>query len=183
MADCPLTTDNIQTIAPTECIGNSLNVINTNFSNLREAICNNFQTLDTANTDLENLTSLVYSLSGVVTPGAARAWVKFDSTRDDSGTAASTSTNRYIYSSYNISTVYRSNLPLYSGKPGYRITFTTPFSLATYAVIATSSEFADGNTYTWCQPMNYTKNFVDLAIHSSPSTNLATPTHVSVVVF
>lgn len=50
---CP-STSQILTIQPTECIGNSLNTINTNFTNLRLAACDNQTQITTLNSLLVN---------------------------------------------------------------------------------------------------------------------------------
>jgi hypothetical protein len=185
---CP----NVTSIKSTECIGNSLPTINDNFAALKNAACDNYSTITTFNSNILDLNTKITSLSSQI-PGIAKAWVKFDGTRDaatpssPNGTSSTAATNRFIYSSYNIDYVYKAtttNTPTTSAgdyriyfKPG---TFTTP----NYAVIGTSSERKGIINYGWLQPYTYNTSFVGVRIHAPiwPG-DVVDPTHISVAIF
>jgi hypothetical protein len=165
----PSTTD----ILPTECIGNSLGTINLNFLNLRDSAVNNDSLITTLSSQITTLTNNILSLSSVAIPGAAKAWVKFngDSPFSNQG-------DRFIYSFYNISTVFK------KGKGDYRINFATPFTNTNYAVIGTSSEESGlAGLFGWLQPYAYTAGYVDVRVHTNTITDLADPEHISIVVY
>lgn len=65
-----------------------------------------------------------------------RAWVNFDGTRDASGAASTSNTNRFIRASGNVASVLR------NGAGDYTITFTTAMLDANYATAA----FAGNNS-------------------------------------
>jgi hypothetical protein len=58
----------ISIIQSNECIGNSLAVINDNFTNLREGICNNIDNITTIENNITNLTTQLINLSSISTP-------------------------------------------------------------------------------------------------------------------
>jgi hypothetical protein len=73
----------VQTIQPTQCIGDSLPVINNNFNNLNNSVC----TLDTRTTEISgkisagiteyyNESTFIYSANtgGLITPGLSNQW-------------------------------------------------------------------------------------------------------------
>jgi hypothetical protein len=94
---CPSTT----IIDPREYIGNSLDTINRNFTNLLSGICDNIDRIDTLALSASQLTNTTTIISNVITQGAAKAWVRFDGTRDSIGDF-DLEGGRKIYSSYNI---------------------------------------------------------------------------------
>ena len=117
----------IKTIPDTQCIGDSLGTINDNFSNLNVGINNN----------TTSITSLSSQYSNTL-PGVSDAWVVFDGTKNEAGTSVLGTTNRYIKSQYNVSSVYRNS------KGNYTITFITPMNNANYAVAGLNSAGAAG---------------------------------------
>jgi hypothetical protein len=104
--------------------------------------------------------------------------LKFDGTRDTTGAVTEFLTDRFIYSSYNISSVFKK-------KTGdYRIYFQTPFPTRDYVVTGTSSETLSlGGDYTWLQPYTYTTTFVDVRVHGNNITDTVDPRNVSIVIF
>jgi hypothetical protein len=68
-----------------------------------------------------------------------RAWVNFDATRDFTGATNTNTTNRFIRSAGNVSSVLR----VTSGE--YNIIFTIPMSDTGYAIAGTSNQAVDGN--------------------------------------
>jgi hypothetical protein len=171
---CP----NVSIIQSNECIGNSLAGINDNFASLSEGICDNINEITRIESDITNLTTQLNALSSLVTPGAAKAWVVFDATRNTANTVT-TLGNRLIRNSYNVSSVLK-----YSTTPGlFEITFTTPFINTNYGVIATCSEKAAGSgNFVWAQPSLRDTNFVQLYIRSINASDIADPGYVSIIV-
>lgn len=174
---CPILTT-IQTIPREECLGNSLSRINDNFTNLKNQSCNNYSRLEDIDANILNLQTLYSNLSSVVMPGISKAWVKFDGARDTAGQVTDFLTDRFIYSSYNISTVYK------KGTGDYRIFFQTPFTSSTYVAVGTSSETLSlGGQYTWLQPYTYATTFMDARIHSNTLTDRVDARHISIIFF
>jgi hypothetical protein len=177
MADCPFT---VQNIDKTECIGNSLAKINNNFSELKTDACQNFSTIETLQANIQNLDSRIIALSGITVPGVAKAWVKFDGTRDTSNPpiVSTLNTNRFIYSSYNIVTAYRKSAG------DYRITFTTPMPNNRYILLGTSSQKqASTGLFTWLQPYRYTTTYADVRVTSINAASVVDAEHISIVVY
>lgn len=178
---CP----SVTTINRTECIGNSLDTINSNFTNLKIAACDNYNTITSLNANILALNTRITSLSSQV-PGIAKAWVKFDGTRDTNGVPSTFATPRYIYNSYNIDNVLKvttTDTPTTSAGD-YRIYFKPNlFSTTNYAVIGTSNE-AKNISYSWLQPYSYAKDFVSVRVHSPTyQGDVVDPAHVSVAIF
>jgi hypothetical protein len=128
-------------IPATDCIGNSLATINSNFSTLFADIQNLQQSIAT-----------IQSQSYV-----AKAWVCFDGTTKGN--------TLKIKSSYNVSSVTRNTSTAaadFGGAAGkYQINFTIPFSDTNYTTIVTSrdSPTKDNNGYwTW---LNGGSNYKD----------------------
>lgn len=169
-------------IDPSECIGNSLTKINTNFTGLKFAVCDNDSFITTLRNSIDNLSTIITNLSSVTVTGIARAWIKFDGTRRENGItetpATISTTNRFIYSSFNVSTVYR------KGPGDYRITFTAPFTTSNYVIVGTSSQKqASNGQLTWFQPYVYRTEYVDVRIAGTNIQAVADPEHCSLVVF
>ena len=167
-----------KSIDPTECIGNSLSKINSNFIGLKTAACDNDSFITTLRNGIDNLNTLILGLSSITVPGMAKAWLKFDGTRDTSNTASVLNTNRFLYSSFNISSVLR------KGTGDYRITFATPFTSTSYALVGTSSQ-KQGTTglFTWLQPYAYRSVYADVRVYGINSSTAADPEHCSIVIF
>lgn len=170
----------------TECIGNSLVTINSNFTVLKVAACDNYSTITTLLCSIQTLDNSIANLTQKL-PGIAKAWVKFDGTRDSGGIVNTAATNRHIYKSYNIDYVYKNtttNTPTTSGgdysiyfKPGV-------ITSSNYAVIGTSNEAKGVTSYGWLQPVQIRTDFVRIRIHSAiyPG-DVVDPTHISVAIF
>ncbi len=170
---CP----NITAIQRFECIGNSLPKINDNFIALKDGACDNYSFIGNLQQSIQDLNSLIVNLSAITVPGAAKAWVKFDGTRDVNNIVTNLRTNRFIYSSYNITSVLK------KADGDYRVTFTNRLPGPTYAVIGTSQQktTTTGN-YTWFQPYAYTSLYTDVRVFSNLNEG-ADPQHVSLVIF
>jgi hypothetical protein len=99
------TVPTITTIQKTECIGNSLVTINTNYDNIKNSIAGIVTTdLATINNTLDTLTTFTNAISSAQ---LAKAWVKFRPRLNVTGSLALDTTNRYILNSYNVVSVYR----------------------------------------------------------------------------
>lgn len=99
------TVPNITQIPATECIGNSLVSINTNYDNIKNSFTDFNTDLSVLNSQLTNLTTIVNSISSAQ---LAKAWVKFSATLAPIGQQP-TSTFRRILNNYNVSTVIRNS--------------------------------------------------------------------------
>jgi hypothetical protein len=170
---CP----NIDTIQRTQCIGNSLNIINNNFSNLRESTCDNdsrISLLESQNTDLS---TRIDELSSVIIPGAAKAWCKFSGIRDSNNVLSNFLTDRFIFKNFNILSVYK------KAAGDYRIIFANTFPDNQYAVIGTSTQKLDSlSKFTWLQPYNITASFTEVKVQSSTGTTID-PDFISVAFY
>lgn len=165
---CPVITE----IDRSEYIGNSLSVINTNFSNLNSLACDDFTRINNLSNQVQNLNNNITNISNTLIPGAARAIVKFDGTVDTNNVISDLFTNRKIYNQYNVLSVYK------KGQGDYRVRFIQPFSAVDYLVIGSCNEVINGNNYGWVAPYFFSEEYVDIRI-----TNSRNPQHVSVVVF
>ncbi len=164
----------ITTIERTEYIGNSLSIINSNFNNLNFEICRQQTAIDSINLSAQNLNTDILSISSVLVPGAAQAYVKFNGTRDETNTVSTFFTNRRIYKEFNVLSVYRLRIG------DYRVTFRQPFTNSNYLAIASNSETNNPqtNTFGWATPYLFANSFVDVRI-----SNQVDPQHVSVLVY
>lgn len=175
MAVCPIE-NNILNIPREECIGNSLTRINDYFRALRIQTCENYTKLEGIDASILALQTLFNTISSISLPGTAKAWVKFDGTRDSVNVQSTLLTNRFIYSSYNIFSIYRKAIG------DYRIYFQTPFSTANYAVVGTSNEtVSELGEYTWLQPYSYTQNYTDVRVHGNTLSDTVDSEHISVI--
>lgn len=167
----------ISVIQSNECIGNSLAGINDNFASLSDGICNNIDEITDIEANITNLTTQLYALSGLVTPGAARAWVVFDATRDNNN-QISTSGSRLIRNGYNIANVQ----PGGSGR--YTISFINNLPNTRYGIIGTCSEkTASNGNYVWVQPgSDKFENSFTIFIRSINASDIAAPEYVSIIV-
>jgi hypothetical protein len=172
---CP----NVSVIQSNECIGNSLAGINDNFASLSDGICDNVNRITDIESDITNLTTQLNALSSLVTPGAAKAWVVFDATKNTDDVVSNAGA-RKIINGYNVSNIQ-------TGVAGqFTITFTNNLLNKNYGVIATCSEkTASSGNYVWAQPgPNAEKNESNLTIYtrSINSTDTANPEYVSVLI-
>jgi hypothetical protein len=147
--------NSITEILPTECIGNSLNVINSNFQTLKTSACVNLSGINNLNDKIDATDSRINNFSATV-PGIAKAWVKFSGIRGDdnviddgiSPNINRVGINRLINSNYNVESVYKNSKGDYivNIKPGI-------FTSNNIVVLGTSSEKkTSGDSYTWLQP-------------------------------
>lgn len=166
-------------IQKTQCIGNSLILINDNFLNLREAACDNDTLISSLENDLVDLSTKIDELSSVIIPGSAKAWCKFSGVRDTNNVVSSFLTDRYIYSNLNILSVYKKAVG------DYRIIFQNNFPNNRYAVVGTSTEKINSttNTFTWFQPYNLTSAYAEVRIQSTTSGSTVDPDFVSVIFY
>lgn len=164
----------ITPIERTEYIGNSLSIINSNFSNLNFEYCRHQNSIDSINLSAANLATNLTTISNVLIPGAARAYVKFDGTRDQNNQTSTFFTNRKLYKQFNVLSAYR------KASGDYRVTFQTPFTNSNYIAIASNSEVFNPSTNSqgWAVPYIYANGFVDIKI-----TNQIDPVHVSLLVY
>ena len=169
----------VSVIQSNECIGNSLAVINDNFASLSDGICDNIDNIVDIEGNIDNLTTQLNALSSLVTPGAAKAWVVFDATREANTGTVNPLGNRLIRNSYNVSSVLK-----YSTDPGlFEVTFTTSLANTNYGVIATCSEkAASSGNFVWAQPSLRDPSSVRLYIRSITASEVADPEYVSVIV-
>lgn len=174
----------VKVIDKTECIGNSLTKINGNFTGLQGSpgtpgtVCGNDAQIESLRSNIENLNNIILSLSAQTVPGLAKAWGKFDGTRDSTNLVSTSNTDRFIYSQYNISSVYR------KGLGDYRITFSTPFATANYALVGTSSQkIGSTGQFTWLQPYTFRTTYVDVRVAGNNTLTVADPEHCSIVIF
>ena len=172
---CPV----IYEIQKTQCIGNSLVIINDNFLNLREAACDNDSKIENLNDQIDDLNTKIAELSSVIVPGSAKAWCKFSGTRDTNNIVSNFLTDRYLYSAFNILSVYK------KATGDYRIIFANNFPNNRYAVIGTSTEKLNVSTnkFTWFQPYNITSAYAEVRIQSSTVGSTVDPDFVSVVFY
>jgi len=168
---CPAVT----VIDRTEYIGNSLQKINNNFSDLKDAICNNNTEILSLQQDIQNLDTHVELLSSSTTHSAAKAFVKFSGVLNINNNTTSGNPNRYIFHSYNISSVYRKNTG------DYRIYFSVPLSSGNYLVLTTNKEKINSNNeFVWSQPYSTTKEYLEIKLQSCNGVT-ADPDFISVV--
>ena len=104
------TVPTITTIQKTECIGNSLVTINTNYENIK----NSFTTV---NTDINNindtLDNLITFTDSVSSAQLAKGWVKFSGRFNIGGSLDLTNSERKRFNSYNVKSVTRLNTGQY----------------------------------------------------------------------
>lgn len=112
------TVPNITVIPATECIGNSLVSINTNYDNIKNSFTDFNTDLGVLNSQITNLTTIVNSISSAQ---LAKAWVNFRPTRNVNGQTSLTNTSRQLINSYNVSSVTR------EGAGVYTINFPVPY--------------------------------------------------------
>jgi len=152
----------ITTINRSEYIGNSLETINNNFSNLKDGICDNELNISSLQGDIQNLDTFIVNLSTEVIHGVSKVLVKFSGPKDINGSTTSNNPNRLIYNSYNISSVYKKNTG------DYRVYFSSPLSTSNYLVLATNSEKTSlSGNYIWSQPYSTTKEYLEIKTQSS----------------
>jgi hypothetical protein len=109
----------ITNIDKSECIGNSLVTINGNYTNIQNSLADVDTNIVTINTLLNNLTTIVRSISS--TPQQAFAWVNFSGRRETDpddipsgrGGTRLENTNRKIFTGYNVASVLRESTGIY----------------------------------------------------------------------
>jgi hypothetical protein len=83
----------------------------------------------TGNADTATTAGKFSTTSGDAPTYACRAWVNFDGTKDTTGAASTSNTNRLIRASGNVASVLR------NGQGDYTVTFTTAMADANYSVV------------------------------------------------
>lgn len=104
------TVPSITVIPNTECIGNSLVTINTNYSNIKNSFNSVNSDLTIVNNTLNTLTTFANNISGAQ---LSKGWVKFNPRRDENSNPIINNTNREILNSYNIDYVVREDTGKY----------------------------------------------------------------------
>lgn len=125
-------------IPKTECIGNSLVTINTNYQNIKNSFTGVDTLIGNLNQSISQLNSFAASISSAQ---LAQAWVKFSPRRNTSNNEDVSFTNRYIFNSFNISSVVKEE----SGK--YLINLTKPLN-TDFIINGTTSPLDTGGTVT-----------------------------------
>ena len=165
----------VKTIESTECIGNSLEKINDNFESLKGNACQNYNKIESLESSLTALDTKITNLSAITVPGVAKAWLKFDGTRDTNGVVNPNATHRFIYSSYNIDKVQ----VVRAGN--YKIFFKRSFPTPNYIAVGTSSQ-TSGEERTWLQPYDYRTTFLEVKI-ANVNNILVAAKHISIVIY
>jgi hypothetical protein len=178
--------NSITKIRNTECIGNSLTTINDNFDTLKAAACDNYSTISNLLSGISLLNDRFNSFANLV-PGIAKAWVKFNGSKPGPQGG-----NRDIYSSYNVNSVEKDIGEYSRGQYIIRVKQGI-FLNKNIAVLGTSSEsIGTGGGYTWVQPTEIDvsnvnpaerESVIKICVHSTTVTDVADPTHISVVMF
>jgi hypothetical protein len=122
----------------------------------------------TGNADTATTAGKFSTTSGDAPIYGCRAWVNFDGTKDTTGAASTSNTNRLIRASGNVTSVLR------NGLGDYTITFTTAMPDANYAVLgsvagsttadqrsfitASNAALAAGSVRVLCVDVNNTVN-------------------------
>jgi hypothetical protein len=126
----------ITNIDKSECIGNSLVSINSNYTNIQESLVDVNSNIVTINSLLTNLTTIVSNISS--DPQRASAWANFSGIRDaESGFTRRENTNRLLFTSYNITSILRENTGI------YRVSMTNPVT-SRFCVVGTTTPLAPG---------------------------------------
>ena len=172
---CP----SIYEILRTQCIGNSLTIINDNFFNLKDAACDNDTRVFDLDDQITNLDTKIEQLSSVIVPSSAKAWCKFSGTKDSNNVVSNFLTDRYLFNSFNILSVYKKAVG------DYRVIFTNTFANNRYALVGTSTQKLNTsvNKFTWFQPYNLTSAYAEIKIQSSTSGSTVDPDFVSLVIY
>ena len=113
-------------LEPNDCIGDSLGYLNQNAA---------FTTTLATSASVNTLTTLINSVSALfaLAPSVAKAWVNIDATKNAAGVTNSGTTNRYLRSNKNVSSVLR------TGTGRYTLTFATPMTDANYSICITGN--------------------------------------------
>jgi hypothetical protein len=156
-----------------ECIGQSLNTINSYYTLVQENVCLQNDEVEELRSDLRALSSDVYALSSDIT-NFPKAFVSF------SGNLSTVANTLEIFNSYNVSTVVVVTTGIYD------IYFTTNFANTNFGAIATCSSVLGTTGYgrTTLGTGNYTVSSVRVRVENKDGTiTTNTPTTVAVVVF
>lgn len=122
----------VQTIDIDDYLGLSLFTINSNFQVLKEGSCFIDDRYSTSQIQYSGLNVEVVQLSSF-SKAIAYAEVSFDCTRNAAGNVNSGNNNRFIYTSYNITSVTKNS------NGNYTINFNSNFGANRYAVIGSTS--------------------------------------------
>jgi hypothetical protein len=171
---------NVNQIDINQYIGNSLTIINENFLNLKNFLCDdqgNGLSLRMDNLELSasQIDTNLDTIASAINTGAARAWVRFQGTKDTNNEISDLFTDRRIVgnASFNVRSVYRKAV----GE--YRIYYRTPMTDTGYVVTGSNSEKANNSgDYGWVMTQVLGTDFADIKI-----SNGVDPDYVSVVMF
>jgi hypothetical protein len=168
----------IQPIDLNETIGLSLYTLNNNFLALKESVCD----LDTTYGILEDRYFFISNLSDslvIQQNNIIKAKVSFDCTRDTSGTVTSTTSDRLLYSNFNVDRVQRLASP-----DRYRIFFKTGLNLVAnqYGIIGTN-DLTTSQSDAWVQPLSdgYNASHATISILNTTGTYFH-PEYVSIII-
>lgn len=152
-----------------EYIGTSLYTINTNFAKLKDEVCRIDGEVGLLIPSYSTLVTQMCALSAI-SPGLARAWVKFN------GVGAGSNLTRF--SSYNVASVSG------NGSGTYVLTFSPAFTGTNYAVVGTCEQNPQTSNYGWVSVLSgsFTTSSVTINIrNTSGSTN--TSNSISILVY
>jgi hypothetical protein len=99
---------------------------------------------------------------------ACRAWVNFDGTKDTTGAASTSNTNRQIRASGNVTSVLR------NGAGDYTITFTTAMPDANYSAVSSVGAVSSSNATLICAKYAGTSTSASFRVQSTANTALST---------
>jgi len=158
----------IQTIDLDECIGVSLNTINSNFKLLKDENCLTFTELELLSASINSINLKCTDLSGSKFQ-LAQASAAFDGT----GTATPS-----VYSSFNVASILRRSTGV------FELSFATAFPNISYALIGTCSQTQTStNNLAWVQPLT-TLTTTSATINITDLSGIrVNPQYISVVVF
>lgn len=176
----------IQSIDPSDYIGNSLTTINTNFANLRDGVQTNCTNILSASEVIGTLQTVSNTLQQY-SQGRVKAWAVFDGTRDSSGAVNPLPTPRYLYTTpYNITEVYKTDTGIYEVYFAEAIVYPEPAPGESYpyGALVTADSTQVGSNYVWAQPVLYSSDYVTIAVNDGQgSPNYADPGRVTVAIF
>lgn len=152
-----------------ECIGLSLNTINSYYELLKDETCSQNNEIVDLETEVRSLSSYLYALSGSL-GGIPKAYVTF------SGRVSTIAGTLEKIHSYNVDEVG-------SMQPGeYRITLAPEITGQHYGVLATCSQLLTGNGFVFATTTAHTLTSVNIKILNKDG-NLAVPNIVAVSFF
>jgi hypothetical protein len=171
---------NVSLIDINQYIGNSLTIINENFLNFKNFLCDDqgdglSRRMDNLELSASQININLDTVADAVNTGGARAWVRFQGTKDTNNENSELFTDRRIVGNafFNVRSVYRKAI----GE--YRIYYSAPMTDTNYIVVGTNSEkINNSNQYGWVMTQVLGTDFADIKISNSVD-----PDYISVVMF